>query len=274
MKVVRMLLAMGSFLFFTGSCNELCCFACSPSVSREEMAESARLLTCFSTEYSEENRAREHNLKLACERISGTVLFEQAEFSFNACVGERTKENGFLDAAVISGGEYVLGVGGGVCQVSSTLFCAALLSGMRITESHSHSLAVGYVSPSLDAMVSRLSDLKFVNHSGAPIYIKAEAQNGIVTVAVYGLPNEKRYETESIVLYELLPPEDIVEEGETDEVMRISKKGLVSESYLLIYDQYGCLLSRTLIRKDSYAPIRGVVRKKTQKNMEKDQKNG
>ena len=269
MKKILTLLFAGSFLFSVGTGSALRCLACVPPVSREQMEESTRLLARYSTEYSEKNKAREHNLKLACKRISGTVLPSGKEFSFNERVGERTKKNGFEEATVISCGEYVLGVGGGVCQVSSTLFCCALHAGMKITESRAHSLASSYVPFSLDAMVSRMSDLKFVNASGAPVFFKMRAEKGRVTAELYGLSDGKYYETESVVLYYTLPEEDVVEEGTCDEIVREGKRGVVSESYLLTYDRDGTLLSRRLIRKDSYAPIRGIVRKKKQENQEK-----
>lgn len=277
MKRFAALLLAGSFFFsvmsfFVDFAGGFICCGCVSPVTKEQWEESVRLLARYSTEYREENLSRVHNIQLACERVSGAILPAGAEFSFNGRVGERTKENGFLEATVIVCGEYVLGIGGGVCQVSSTLFCAALLAGMEITESRAHSLAVGYIPPSLDAMVSVRSDLKFKNPRAMPVYFKARAEHGVVTAEVYGLPNGKHYETESVVLYQTLPPEDKVEEGECDEIVRESKCGIVSESFLCEYDEAGTLLSRTLIRKDSYAPIQGIRRKKTEQTAENDEK--
>lgn len=95
-----------------------------------------------------------HNIALAAEKINGCILADGEEFSFNGRVGARTESNGFLSAPIILEGDFVEGVGGGVCQASTTVYNAALLAGMEITEQHPHSLRVGYVEPSFDAMVS------------------------------------------------------------------------------------------------------------------------
>ncbi len=228
-----------------------------PAVTEEKLREETLPLASFSTCYDGGNAPRAHNIALAAARVAGTVLLPGEEFSFNRAVGERTEENGFLVANVISDGEFVPGVGGGVCQASTTLFGAALRAGMRITESRAHSLSVGYVPPSLDAMVSTGSDLKFVNPHDHPVYVLASAGKGRVSFFFYGLPDGKRYETESVVLSRIPPPAPEEVEGEEDRVLRAEKEGLKSESYLKVYSADGTLLSRTLIRRDSYAAVRG-----------------
>ena len=145
-------------------------FSAPPRFAR---AEGEALLSSCTTYFSEESVGRAHNIRLAAERISGIVLSPRESFSFNAAVGERTKENGFSEAPVIERGEYVLGTGGGVCQVSGTLFHAALEGGLRVLESHPHSLPVSYLPPSLDAMVSKWSDLKLLNARTSPVTIEA-----------------------------------------------------------------------------------------------------
>lgn len=105
-----------------------------------------------------------------------TEIANGEEFSFNAAVGERTEERGYSTAKVIENGKFVEGVGGGVCQVSSTVYNCALLSGLTVTERHRHSLAVSYVEPSFDAMVSySYADLRFYNDTGKSVFIVADA---------------------------------------------------------------------------------------------------
>ena len=205
--------------------------------------EEEALLSSCTTYFSEENFGRAHNIRLAAERISGIVLSPRESFSFNAAVGERTEENGFAEAPVIERGEYVLGTGGGVCQVSSTLFHAALEGGLRIVESHPHSLPVSYLPPSLDAMVSKWSDLKLLNARSSPVRVEASCGQGALTVRLYGAPDGLLYRAESTVLASLPLPEG--EEG---------KEGFVSESFLCVYGEGGELISRTRVRKDVYAP--------------------
>ena len=107
-------------------------------------------------------------------------------FSFNKTVGRRTEENGFRRAKIIVGGQYTDGVGGGVCQASTTLYNAALLAGMKVTAVSRHSLVPSYVDPSFDAMVNGSgSDLKFVNAGEDPVFIRAVATNGKATAEFY-----------------------------------------------------------------------------------------
>lgn len=230
----------------------------APEVTEARLRDRTRLLSGFTTRFDGNNSVRAHNIRLACARIAGTALPAGAEFSFNRTVGKRTKENGFGEATVIFDGEFVPGVGGGVCQASTTLFNAALRAGLEITESRNHSLSVGYVAPSLDAMVSEYSDLKFKNGYPFPVYIQSRAGTDYVTFEIYGAPDGKKYETESVVLRKIPPaPAKTVEREEAGWV-RAEKDGMVSESYLLVYDENGVLLSRTLLRRDHYAAQQGI----------------
>lgn len=231
--------------------------AYAPEVTERDLRAATRPLSEFSTRFDAGNAPRAHNIALAASRVSGTVLGAGESFSFNRTVGKRTEENGFRVAAVILDGEFVPGVGGGVCQASTTLFGAALRAGMEIEESHAHSLSVGYVPPSLDAMVSEGSDLRFFNPYDFPVYLLGSAKGGEVRFSFFGMPDGKRYETESVVLGVISPPPPLIVEGEEDRILRAEKKGIVSESYRLTYASDGRLISRKRIRKDRYAAVRG-----------------
>lgn len=154
-------------------------------VRTAEVEERTALLSTFSTPYAD-NANRVHNLRLACRAVNGLALAEGDIFSFNAAVGERSAERGYLPAKVIVDGAYAEGVGGGVCQVSTTLYNAAMLAGLAQVEAHPHSAAVHYVDPARDAMVSGWSDMRFANDTDSPVYLFAEAKGGKVTVRVYG----------------------------------------------------------------------------------------
>lgn len=230
-----------------------------PAVTEERLREQSRPLSSFSTRFDASNAPRSHNIFLAASRIGGTVVPPGGVFSFNKTVGERTQENGFEKAAVIQDGQFVEGIGGGVCQASTTLFNAALLAGMKITESRAHSLRVSYVAPSLDAMVSEASDLKFVNPYPFPVYLLAKAEGGEVSFSLFGTPSGMRYVTESKTLLRVAPPPAKYVEGTEEKVLRAEQEGLASESYLLTYDEEGNLLSRERIRRDSYAAVQGII---------------
>ena len=232
------------------------------------LKERTRLLSSFTTRFDASNESRVHNIRLAADKIAGAVVLPRAEFSFNKRVGKRTAENGFKESVVIFDGEFVKGVGGGVCQLSTTLFNAALRAGLRVTESRNHSLTVSYVPPSLDAMVSEYSDLKFVNPFDTPVYLNAAVRGGSVTGECFGLPDGYRYTTESVVLYRLAPPPEETVEGEDDKVIRAEKEGVASESYLLVHDGGGKLIRRVLLRRDNYAVVRGLRQVKKQEETE------
>ncbi|MBR7186453.1 MAG: VanW family protein [Clostridia bacterium] len=234
------------------------CHAVVPEITVAKLRERTQLLAAFSTGYDPSNLPRSHNVSLATERIVGTVIESGGEFSFNGTVGARTEENGYEIAAVIQDGEFVSGVGGGVCQVSTTLFGAALRAGLEIAESRPHSLSVGYALPSQDAMVSEYSDLKLINPYSYPVYVLGSAEGGILSFSFYGMPDGNTYEVESHVLYRLEPPPMKVVEGSENRVVRAEREGLASESFRLVYDGAGNLLSRTLIRRDTYACVQGI----------------
>ena len=130
------------------------------------------------------------NINLACESISGTAVKPGEEFSFNEVVGKRSKERGYKDAPIIFHGEKSYGTGGGVCQVSTTVYMAALNAGLEITERHTHSEKVSY-APGTDAtVVYGEKDMKFKNNTADTVYIYAWAQNE----TVFGKIVKKEYE--------------------------------------------------------------------------------
>lgn len=158
-----------------------------PRVDAEFLAEiSEKKLASYTTYYKESNKERSHNIVLATKAIDNHVLFPGEEFSFNQIVGERTKERGYKEAPVIVKGELSEGIGGGICQVSSTLFNAVNLKGIEIIERYSHSRAVPYVPPGKDATVSWWGpDFVFKNNYKQAILIRAQATNGNMSIQIY-----------------------------------------------------------------------------------------
>lgn len=149
------------------------------------LKDRTHLMASFATPYAEQP-TRVHNLRLACRALNGLTLEAGETCSFNATVGARSAERGYKEAKIIVDGRFTEGLGGGVCQVSTTLYNAAMLAGLRQVEVHQHSLAVHYTQPGRDAMVSGWSDLKFCNDTPYPVYLFAEAKDGQVRVRVYG----------------------------------------------------------------------------------------
>lgn len=150
----------------------------------KDIVSDVNAIASYSTKYdSEEDRAV--NVELAAERINGMVIQPGDSFSFSNTVGSRTVENGYVLAPSFASGRVVSSVGGGICQVSSTLYVAMLLSSIQPTERYKHSLAVDYVPEGLDsAIVEGVKDLKFRNAFSYPVTIKAAAKNGVLTVSI------------------------------------------------------------------------------------------
>ena len=222
------------------------------------------VISSYTTYYNEKEGGRCENIKIAALLIDKITVQAYGEFSFNKTVGRRTADAGFQQAKIIVNGEYVQGVGGGVCQVSTTLYNAALKSGLTVTEFHPHSLRVGYIPPSRDAMVSTESDFCFFNPFDFPVRILVEVFQGGIRISFLGKGNGKRYELSSNVLEEILPPDPIVKEGEAEKYLRLPKKGMKSELYLEEYEGKA-LLSRKRLRTDVYMPVQGIIIKKIDK---------
>lgn len=131
---------------------------------------------------------RTENIKLACQALKNTLILSGEIFSFNDTVGPRDAEKGYLNAMIISGGKFVPGLGGGVCQVSSTLYNAVLLADLEVIERHPHSLQIDYVPPGKDAAVSYgLKDFKFKNNTPGILLLDYEIKGNYLTIRIYGL---------------------------------------------------------------------------------------
>ena len=215
-------------------------------------------MSSYTTYFNAEDRGRCENIAIAASLIDGITVQSFGEFSFNKTVGRRTEEAGFQQAKIIVQGEYVLGVGGGVCQVSTTLYNAALKSGLEILEYHPHSLRVSYVAPSRDAMVSTECDLRFFNPHAFPVYLSAKVFENGISVRFYGKNEGDRYEIISKTLEEVPPPAPIIKTGEKEGVIRNEQKGVKSEAYLERY-KGNALLFRKRIRADEYRPVQGII---------------
>lgn len=230
------------------------------NIAHAEKAEY-RLIATFSTYYGDSTQNRKDNIALASNKINGLTLYPEDEFSFNDIVGKRTENNGFKSAYVIVDGEYVEGVGGGVCQVSSTLYNCALLCNLAITCVNPHSLAVSYVAPSFDAMVSTASDLRFVNTLSSPITIKMRADGKYLCAQIYGIDKfdiKRRSQTIEYLPFDIEYREDLSLSPGEEVIDTYGKEGIKTEGYLDYYKN-GKLINSVLIRRDTYKPQKRIV---------------
>lgn len=158
-----------------------------PKVDSELLSTiSANKIGYYITYFNSRNKERSVNIEIATEAINNHVIFPGETFSFNEVVGERTMEKGYKRAPIIVKGELTEGVGGGICQVSSTLFNAVDRAGVHIIKRYSHSKQVKYVPPGRDATVSWYGpDFTFQNRYHHPLLIQAKARNGAVVIQIF-----------------------------------------------------------------------------------------
>ena len=229
------------------------------------------LLATFSTRFDGSNYNRNTNIKLAAKKVNGTVILPGEKFSFNTIVGSRTIEAGFKEGTAYVGGKVVPDVGGGVCQVSSTIYNTALLANMQIVERSNHMFTTGYVAASRDATVYYGSlDFRFKNTRKYPIKVVASASGGVCKVSIYGIKEENEYEVviQSKVTSYINPTTIYKEDPTLEEGKEIEEQSAItgcrSEGYRIL-KQNGKVISTTLLSKDTYDSRNRIVRRGTKK---------
>lgn len=223
------------------------------------------LLASYTTYFDVSNVNRTYNINVAADAIDNIVVKPGEVFSFNKVVGPRSKEAGYKEALVIVEDQFTPGIGGGVCQVSSTLYNAALLAGLEILERHNHSLPVAYVPLGRDATVAYGGyDLKFRNNTKGYIWIRTRVGGGALTVKIFGdMAAKKNIAIESVV-DEVLEPKVIKKEDPNLYVGKMVEerkgvKGYRVRVFAYVKEPEGQITKR-LISKDLYRPIDQIVR--------------
>jgi vancomycin resistance protein YoaR len=233
--------------------------AVEPKVTAESLRQAGIVVmqSIFSTQFNAEDVKRSINVKLAADKINGQILQPGETFSFNETVGPRDKASGFQEALEFFDGELVPGIGGGVCQVSSTIYNAALLANLDITERLNHGKPLSYIALGRDAtVVYGVIDFKFVNSSNSPIMLMSEVQGNTLYAAIFG--REKLKETIDIIITEQkeIPPVTVkkpdpeLPAGET----KIENKGAPGyelKVYRLV-SRGGKVIKREFLSKDQY----------------------
>ena len=208
-----------------------------PTVVLETLEDEAfpDKLAFFATTYSTADTNRNTNIALAAKSINNVVLLPGEEFSYNELIGECSAKQGYKPATTYLNGKLSTGIGGGICQVSTTLYNAVLRANLEVTQRKNHSMGVTYVPAGQDAMVSiGTSDFKFKNNRSYPIRIVAYTGVGNVTCEIYGLKQNPEYDVELF--------SQRVSENET---------GYKVETYKILKIK-GKEESRTLISTDTY----------------------
>jgi vancomycin resistance protein YoaR len=217
-------------------------------------------IVTFSTFFDDSSLNRNHNISLAAKALDNLLLGKGKIFSFNELVGEASLSNGYREAPVIVNKELVMGPGGGICQVSSTIYNAALLSGMAIEERHHHSIPVTYLPPGLDATIAyNYLDLRFRNNLPFHVLIHMQVLGNELRAIFFGDPS-RSFEVEVITrnISSIPPPVHYRELSDKPssyrEIIQAGRKGYIVET-IRIFFKDGVEISRESLGQDHYAPL-------------------
>ena len=235
-----------------------------PKVDEKTLSHMGEI-THYVTKYNVNELNRTHNLTKAANGINGSIILPNEVFSFNRTVGQRTMETGYKDAMVIVNGKFEPGLGGGICQVSSTLYNACLLAGLEIVERHNHNLTVAYVPIGQDATVSYgTQDFKFRNNTTSPVYVRVIAGGGNLTVTIYGDTNFKQKIEVSNIIDQSTPFETVTLVDETlqpgqTKLDHNGQNGFLVRSFRIYYDSNGEKIKSESLGRSVYKPLNKTI---------------
>lgn len=247
----------------------------SPKITSKSLNKIDGIISSYSTTFSNNDSGRVENLRIASGYINGTLLMPGDEFSYNNTIGPTTAERGYKKANTYVGSKIFPDYGGGVCQVSSTLYRAIIQANIRSTERRNHSMTVGYAAPGLDATVAAgYIDYKFVNTYDFPIYIQGYLSGNRVVFNIFGnkeAMNGKTYELVNEILETYNYGTEEVKDSTLNEGTRIvtssGVNGCKASGYLVTY-QNGVQINKELISTDIYTAKNQVVSVGTKKAQE------
>lgn len=227
-------------------------------------------ISTYSTTYNAGLTGRTKNLKLAASKINGLILKPGETFSYNRVVGKRTIAAGYQNAAIFSGGKVVDDVGGGICQISSTLYGAVLNANLQVIERTNHGMQTSYSKPGIDATVYYGSlDFKFKNNRNVPIKLYASVSGGKVVVSIKGENPEGEKANITTEILRVIPRKLIVKEDPNMEIGKeVVQQGGADGKEVRTYKQIvknGSSKGRTIVSTDIYNPSDRIVVKGTKK---------
>lgn len=242
-----------------------------PSVTTDSITAEAfpDLIASFSTSFASSNANRATNVILATARFNGKVIMPGEKLSFNSTVGKRTPARGYKEAAVYVNGETGTDYGGGICQVSSTLYNATLRANLGISDRSNHMFTVGYVPIGTDATVSwGAPDFVFKNTRNYPIKIVATSAGRVVNFKIYGLREDADYDIEvkstktgTIPFKTTYTTDPTLPKG-TEKIIQKGSNGSTSITYK-IYKKNGATVKTEVLSRDSYNPHNQIIARGT-----------
>lgn len=241
-----------------------------PKITAESLRSIDALLSEYVTKFNPSSINRSFNVRLAAKTMNGTVIMPGEIFSFNEVVGPRSVQRGYKSAHVIFKGELVDGLGGGVCQPSSTLYNATLLANLEIVERTKHTIPSSYVPKGRDATVSYgVLDFKFKNIFAHPIYLESYTHRNLMIVKLYGASQDRQnVQIQSKDFQVIKRPVEVkyndqLFEGE-EEIEEKGRDGYKVTTYRIVYEN-NRMIRKERISKDYYRPQKQIVIKGTKK---------
>ncbi|MBP3604663.1 MAG: VanW family protein [Lachnospiraceae bacterium] len=235
-----------------------------PLGTEEELSKVTDVLGTFSTSFSTSGKARSANVRNGCDLINGVTLYPGEEFSTYDLVSPFSEENGYYLAGSYLNGQVVDSLGGGICQVSTTLYNAVLLAELEITERHNHSMIVTYVDPSADAAISESAgkDFRFVNSTDMPIYIDGyTTDDKQIVFTIYGVetrPESHRVSYESEIISKTYPDTEVIYTDESLPIGSISVQsahiGYKANLWKIVYENEQ-EVSREMVNSSVYKMV-------------------
>ena len=237
-----------------------------PTITKDMLAQNFNLMGAYVTETTTE-KTRNTNIDLACRTINGTALMPGEVFSFNEVVGQRTREKGYQVAGAIAAGQNIKEVGGGICQVSSTLFNAVARANLEIVNRVAHAWPISYVNRGEDATVNWPNlDFKFKNNTQSPVFIITYFYKNKMAAEIWGpsLGKGITIELESVTTKSIPPPShskmvlDTSMEYGTSKVKVKARWGYIVETYQVWY-QNGEVIKRNLLHTSKYKTYQEAI---------------
>lgn len=231
-----------------------------PKGNADDLAMVKDVLGTFTTSYTTSSSARSKNVENGCRLINGITLYPGEEFSTYESIKPFTEANGYYPAGSYLNGKVVESIGGGICQVSTTLYNAVLLSELEVTERHNHSMIVSYVDPSMDAAIAESAgkDFKFKNNLNYPIYIEGTTANKKISFTIYGLEeraSDHKVTYESEVLKITPPDSEIIVQDASQPIGSVIVEsahiGYTAQLWKVVKEN-GEEVSREVINKSTY----------------------
>ena len=245
--------------------NELVVINDNPKVLKKDLENIDTILGSHSTKFDSSVSGRSQNIKLSAQRTSDILLMPGETFSYNKSTGQRTLSNGYQNAPVIVQGVVQEGIGGGVCQVSTTLYNATLYAGLEYLELRNHSIPSSYAEKGRDATVADGSiDFIFKNNLNYPIYIKNSVYGNTVTCQIYGSSKDKQRieistNIDAVSIAPIKKVDDPTIDKGTEKVLEKGRDGYTVSTYRIYKDASGKEIRREKVSKSYYPKKQGII---------------